>query len=240
MRLFGASGSIATRLKVTFSAAREHLLTVAQRRGKSRVFKGEVARNAVAAFGMLKHVNRLNGTQADILSREERTVDCCRGAGASKKQLFERQSDLIRVADGHSGSDIVAVVHRERGKLWREYELRGVSGPVVTRDGTVTVEIRQNRDHKPRNARRLSERERADPRADGTPVSSSSAMAGEPGVTATAANNTEPRADANSLHCRCMSCLLPRNQLKLISLHARETNPSSARVRMRLHANLIG
>jgi predicted metal-dependent enzyme (double-stranded beta helix superfamily) len=41
------------------------------------------------------------------------------------------------------------------------------------------------------------------------PLSSSCAVAGEPGVTANAANDTKVRADANSLHCRCMSCLLP-------------------------------
>jgi hypothetical protein len=56
------------------------------------------------------------------------------------------------------------------------------------------------------------------------PLPSFYAVAGELSVTATAANNTNVKADANSLHCRCMSCLLPLDQLKLASLDDREAN----------------
>src|SRR5262249_44750723 len=59
--------------------------------------KGEGAQQGLAAGGSFDSPSELNGGFTNMLSREKRTVNCRRSAGASKAEPFERSSKLIRV-----------------------------------------------------------------------------------------------------------------------------------------------
>ena len=67
----------------------------------------------VAALGLLKVQNRLNGSQAYILSKEHLVVDRVRSAGTSKEQPFKGHRNLIGVTEGCLSTEIVAEVHCE-------------------------------------------------------------------------------------------------------------------------------
>ena len=88
-----------------------HWLTV-----ECRKLKSERASKDVAAVGVLKCHDRLNGSHAYILSWEQLMVDRGGCVGAGKEQSLEGYSNLIGVADRRPGTEIVTELHYETGR----------------------------------------------------------------------------------------------------------------------------